>query len=117
MRLATARMRSGPFIDVPPYLWTRMFTPRGIVARGSPRKHAHIARARRRSALDDRLDGDLLSLPLLYAEVAQPGRASPCQGEGRGFESPLPLHVRGPASRRPAPFSGIVGQTPGVGSG
>ena len=23
------------------------------------------------------------------------GRASPCQGEGRGFESPLPLHLVG----------------------
>ena len=28
------------------------------------------------------------------------GRASPCQGEGRGFESRLPLHKKKNANRR-----------------
>ncbi len=35
-------------------------------------------------------------VPLLHADVAQLARASPCHGEGRGFDPRHPLH--------PAPF-------------
>src|SRR5262249_27755811 len=39
------------------------------------------------------------------AEVAQPGRAPPCQGGCRGFKSRLPLHATGPVLRdRPRAF-------------
>ncbi len=44
------------------------------------------------------------------------GRASPCQGEGRGFESRLPLHFparglpRGCARTSPLPLRPVVGQ-------
>ena len=31
-------------------------------------------------------------LAISNADLAQSGRASPCQGEGRGFESRSPLH-------------------------
>ena len=36
------------------------------------------------------------------------GRASPCQGEGRGFESRLPLHSSFP--KAPLPLRLVVGQ-------
>ena len=36
------------------------------------------------------------------------GRASPCQGEGRGFESRLPLHSSLP--KAPLPLRLVVGQ-------
>src|SRR4051812_19670577 len=48
----------------------------------------------------------------LFADVAQLARASPCHGEGRGFESHHPLAVRAPPGRpfcfrrRLAPCSG-----------
>src|SRR4030095_15192609 len=41
-----------------------------------------------------------------WAEVAQTGRAPPCQGGCRGFKSRLPLHVAGPAPAAPAAFFG-----------
>ncbi len=36
------------------------------------------------------------------------GRASPCQGEGRGFESRLPLQRTGRAHARPVCSSGVA---------
>src|SRR5262245_47847850 len=66
---------------------------------------AHIAFAAAASL--DASPADVIeSPPLLFAEVAQPGRASPCQGEGRGFESPLPLHFVRAGESRPVAFPG-----------
>src|SRR4029079_10750095 len=45
------------------------------------------------------------------AEVAQPGRAPPCQGGCRGFKSPLPLHLLG-AAPRAAPVVFVEGPWP-----
>src|SRR3712207_780831 len=42
------------------------------------------------------------------------GRASPCQGEGRGFESRRPLGTRAPVGR-PAPVCGGVAERRGNG--
>ena len=52
--------------------------------------------------------GNLFALEGCVASVAQSGRASPCQGERRGFESLRSLQSYSSANRRPVPESPSV---------
>lgn len=58
-------------------------------------------RTRAAPFLDAPAAARLFSPPQSFAEVAQTGRAPPCQGGCRGFKSRLPLHPRGAGGRRP----------------
>src|SRR5262245_19244114 len=94
-------MRSTVPTEVPPYLCTRTGMQR--------RYHTPVGESTRtRSAKAARLDTRRVP-PIIsrHAEVAQPGRAPPCQGGCRGFKSRLPLHCGGRSEEdRPVWFPG-----------
>ena len=57
----------------------------------APRKHSEIEQLAARRAHNPKVPGSSPGLATIYAVVVQLARTSPCQGEGRRFESGLLL--------------------------